>query len=82
MADICRSYCEEQGIQFYRFSPHLSSLIAAGEIGLEKLVDMIIETRIQTKTQGISEVVDLLRLVAQESSVFKRKAAKRRKKVI
>ena len=50
MADICRSYCEEQGIPFYRFSPHLSVLIAAGEISLEKLVDMIIETRIHPRS--------------------------------
>lgn len=82
MADICKSYCEGQGIPFYRFSPHLSSLIAAGETNLDKLVDMIIETRIQTQAQGISEVVDLLHLVAQESSVFKRRVAKRWKKVV
>ena len=82
MADICKSYCEGQGIPFYRFSPHFSSLIAAGETSLEKLADMIIETRVQTQAQGISEVVDLLYMVAQESIVFKRKAAQRRKKIV
>ena len=67
VADNCRSRCAEQGIPFYRFSPQLKEMIAAGETDTDKLLDMIIQAKGQTETQGMMEVVKLFQLVAEAS---------------
>ena len=59
VAENCKSRCEEQGIPFYRFSPHLKEVVAAGETDLTKLLDMIIQTKIETSEQGLQELIDL-----------------------
>lgn len=59
VAENCKSRCEEQGIPFYRFSPHLKEVVAAGETDLNKLLDMIIQTKIETSEQRLQELIDL-----------------------
>ena len=60
MAKNCRSRCEAQGILFYRFSPKLDEVVAAGETDNERLVNMLIKTRLQLKEQGLQNLVNLI----------------------
>ena len=71
VAKNCSSRCAEQGIPFYRFSPQLKEVIAAGETDDEKLLDMIIQTKGQTQVQGMMELVKLFQLVAEASRKMK-----------
>lgn len=71
VAENCETRCNEQGIQFYRFSPHLDKVIPAGETDNEKLIDMIIAARIQTMSQGLPELVRLFHMVAEASRKLK-----------
>ena len=64
VAKNCKSRCEERGIPFYRFSPNLDDVIAAGEIDTEKLLSMIIQTKLQTSKQGLGELVEMFYMVA------------------
>ena len=63
--------CHEQGIPYYRFSPQLNHVIGAGETDVDKLVDMIVQTRIQAPHQGITELASLFQLVANASKKSK-----------
>lgn len=67
VAENSKSRCEEQGIPFYRFSPHFKEVIAAGETDTEKLLDMIIQTKMETEEQGLKKLVDLFLLIAEAS---------------
>lgn len=67
VAKNCSMRCHEQNIPYYRFSPQLNHVIAAGETDTDKLVDMILQTRIQSPQQGITEVASLFQLVADAS---------------
>eukprot|EP00731_Ephydatia_muelleri_P031662 Em0023g169a len=60
VAKNCRSRCEAQGILFYRFSPKLDEVVAAGETDNERLVNMLIKTRLQLKEQGLQNLVNLI----------------------
>ena len=60
MARNCESRCKEQGIPYFRFSPKLDEVIAAGEVDTKKLIDMIIQTKIQTVEQHIENAIRLL----------------------
>ena len=71
MADNSSQRCREQNIPFYRFSPHLSHVISAGETDTDKLLDMMLQTRIQTPQQGLSELTSLFQLVADASKKVK-----------
>ena len=67
MATNCSQRCREQNIPFYRFSPHLNHVIGAGETDNDKLVDMMLQTRIETPKQGLAELASLFQLVADAS---------------
>ncbi len=67
MAKNCQMRCHEQDIPFYRFSPQLNHGVAAGEIENDKLLDMMLQARVQTPQQGLSELVALFQLVAEAS---------------
>lgn len=67
MAKNCRMRCHEQDIPFYRFSPQLNHVVAAGETDNEKLLDMMLQARVQTQEQGLNKLVDLFQLVAEAS---------------
>lgn len=67
VAKNCSMRCHEQGIPYYRFSPHLSQVIGAGETDIDKLVDMMVQTRIQAPQQGITELASLFQMVANAS---------------
>jgi len=49
VARTCGGSCKEQGIPFYRLSPPLPEMISAGETGNEKLLQMILSTRRETR---------------------------------
>ena len=68
VAENSKSRCEEQGIPFYRFNPQLKEIIPAGETDNEKLLDMVIETKIQIKEQKLKEMTDLLQMIIISSS--------------
>ena len=63
VAENSKSRCEEQDIPFYRFNPHLKEIIPAGETDNVKLLDMVIEAKIQTKEQGLKEMTELLQML-------------------
>ena len=67
VAKNCKTRCHEQNIPFYRFSPQLTNMVSAGETDSDKLVDMMLQTRIQSPQQGIAELASLFQLVANAS---------------
>ena len=67
VATNSQSRCREQGIPFYRFSPKLKDVIAGSETDNEKLFNMVIQTRIDTREQGMEEVVRLFHTIAGAS---------------
>jgi hypothetical protein len=67
VATNSQSRCREQGIPFYRFSPKLRDVIAGSETDNEKLFNMVIQTRIDTREQGMEEVVRLFHTIAGAS---------------
>ena len=67
VAKNCNTRCHEQHIPFYRFSPQLAHMVGAGETDSDKLVDMMLQTRIQCPQQGIAELASLFQLVANAS---------------
>ena len=67
VANNSQSRCREQGIPFYRFSPKLRDVIAGSETDNEKLFNMVIQTRIDTREQGMEEVVRLFHTIAGAS---------------
>ena len=69
VAKNCKSRCNEQDIPFYRFSPQLDDVIAAGETDNEKLLNMIMQTKIQAKEQGLDEMIEMFRIISGIGSV-------------
>ena len=67
MAKNCQTRCYEQDIPFYRFSPQLNHVVAAGETDNDKLLDMMLQARVQTPQQRLNELVALFQLVADAS---------------
>ena len=67
VAKNSQSRCEEQGIPFYRFSPKLDETIAGSETDNEKLFNMVIQTRIDTKKQRLGELIELFHTIANAS---------------
>ena len=67
VATNSQSRCREQGIPFYRFSPKLRDVIAGSETDNEKLFNMVIQTRIDTREQGMEEMVRLFHTIAGAS---------------
>ncbi len=65
VADNCKSRCAEQQIPFYRFSPQLDEVVASGEIDNDKLVEMIIQAKVQTKEQGLDDLVKMFKMIAE-----------------
>ena len=63
IAENCRSRLQEQGVPFYRFSPYLSEIIPAGETDTEKLVDVIMRTRVETAGPTMDELAQMLHFV-------------------
>ena len=68
VAKNSQSRCEEQGIPFYRFSPEFDEMIAGSETDNEKLFNMILKTRVDTKRLGLIEkLVQLFHTIANAS---------------
>ena len=67
VATNSQSRCKEQGIPFYRFSPKLKDVIAGSETDNEKLFNMVIQTRIDTREQGMEELVGIFHTIARAS---------------
>ena len=65
VAENCRSRCEEQNIPFYRFSPHLDDEIQDLKVEVDKLLNMVIQTKIQAKEQGMHELIDMFRIISE-----------------
>ena len=55
-----RARCEERGIKYYRLSPHIDVAIELNEQSCEKLVDMLIKTKLYI-LQSASKVEDIQR---------------------
>jgi hypothetical protein len=64
-----KSRCKEQDIPFFRFSPKFDEIIAGGETDNEKLLNMIIKTKLDLKQRAkeFDEVVNLFHAVAESS---------------
>ena len=65
IADDCRTRCREQGIPFFRFSPHLEEAVSAGEVDSSKLISMIIHAKQQTWDQGMPELLQLFLMLTK-----------------
>lgn len=69
VAKNSRSRCKEQDIPFFRFSPRFEELIAAGETDNEKLLNMVISTKmdLQKREKELEELVNIFHAVAESS---------------
>ena len=65
VAENCHSRLLEQGIPFYRFSPRLEEVISAGESRTDRLVNMVIKTRLQTIGFTMNDLVQMLHIIAE-----------------
>ena len=52
-----RARCEERDIKYYRLSPHMDMVIELDEQNCEKLVDMLIKTKLYL-LQSMSKVLE------------------------
>ena len=59
VADNCAMRCAELGIPFFRFSPRLRESVSSGETNTSKLVNMILQTRLQMQS-SCSRMGDLM----------------------
>ena len=59
VAEMCAGHCAEQGIPYFRFSPQLEDMIAAGEVDNKKLLRMLISSKLQTMRE-INDLPELL----------------------
>ncbi len=61
VADNCRSRCAKQNIPFYRFNPELDEVIPLSEGDNEKLVNIVIKTKVllQSLDAQVDELVQL-----------------------
>ena len=59
----CKSRCEEQGIDYFRFNPKLDNGVASGQIKTDALLKMLWETRryLHTKKDKMDKLIELLR---------------------
>ena len=55
VADATKMHCRERGIDFYRVSPDLDDIIAAGETSNDKLTHMVVSARGRCRGQ-IAEI--------------------------
>jgi len=63
------SRCGEQGIPFFRFSPNLDEVIAAGETDNSKLFSMILQTKVDLRSPKLTKLTDLFHKIAEASHV-------------
>ena len=68
VAENSKSRCKEQDIPFYRLNPELKEIIPPGETDNAKLLDMLIETKVQIKEQHLKEMIRLLQMITVNSS--------------
>ena len=59
VVESCKRNFAEQGITYYRVSPHLQEVISSGETDHRKLLEMILLTRNETWTE-ILKIAKLL----------------------
>ena len=69
VAENSRSRCEEQDIPFFRFSPKFDMIISSGETDTEKLLNMVIKTKIYLKEQEklLQQITNIFHKVAESS---------------
>ena len=60
IAENCQSRLQSQGIPFYRFNPRLEEALPSPDVGGEKLLNMIMQTRYQTIGVQMDQLVDML----------------------
>ena len=68
MVENSASRCKELDIPFYRFNPELNEIIPAGETDNVKLMNMVMETKIQIKEQKLKEMIEILQMITATSS--------------
>ena len=69
VAENSKSRCQEQDIPFFRFSPKFDEPISAGETDSEKLLNMVIKTKLNLKEREreLEELVKIFLAVAENS---------------
>ena len=75
VAENSESRCKELDIPYYRFNPKLNDIIPAGETDNVKLMDMVIETKVQIKEQKLKEMIEMLQMITATSSDVSSKPA-------
>lgn len=72
VAENCRSRCMKQNIPYYRFSPKLDEAIPLSEGDSEKLVDIVIKTKVllQSMDAQVDELVQLFYHLFDRSKKF------------
>ena len=66
VAENSRSRLRDQRVPFYRFSPELNEVIAAGETDTVKLVDMVMKSKFEIDSkQTMTELIQVLYLIAE-----------------
>ena len=68
VAENSKSRCKEQDIPFYRFNPELKGIVSPGETDNAKILDMLIETKVQIKEQRLKEMIQQLQMITVSSN--------------
>ena len=83
VAENSRSRLREQRVPFYRFSPELNEVIAAGETDTIKLVDMVMKSKFEIDSKPtMSELIQVLYLIAELTERQGREEERRQKSFI
>jgi len=69
VAENSRSRCAEQDIPFFRFSPTFDEIVSSGETDVDKLINMVIQTKIYLKQQDkeLEKITNIFHKVAESS---------------
>ena len=59
-----RAHCEGMGVKYYRLSPHMDVTIELDEQSCEKLVDMLIKTKLYILQSASKELEDIKKYTA------------------
>ena len=69
VAENSKSRCAEQDIPFFRFSPTFDEIVSSGETDVDKLINMVIQTKIYLKQQDkeLEKITNIFHKVAESS---------------
>lgn len=67
--DSCRNRCREQGIEYFRFNPHLPQKVDSGQHESAILQEMVFTTRQYLREKSVKEDMDHLVQLLKKSEL-------------